>query len=163
MSVTSSEWLSKSVKGDYLLCSSNPAFKILYTLRRSSPYKCDPSAAMSNNRPSFNVPAGAVAKVSIIDSTVRLAGLKVDYLCKPEVDGFEEFKAMPSWSFLVENSSGKKALFDLGVRVDLSKLVPRIQKNLEKYGWKPGTKENVADNIKRHGVDPQEIGSVIWR
>lgn len=118
---------------------------------------------MSKTRPSFDVPPGAVAKVSIIDSTLRLSGLATEYLCKPAVDGFDVFPAMPTWSFLIESPSGKKALFDLGVHLDLSKYIPRVQKNIEKNGWKVETKEHVADIIKRHGVDPKEIDSVIWR
>lgn len=118
---------------------------------------------MSSTRPSFDVPPGAVASVSIIDSTTRLAYLGASHLCKPPVEGFKTLQTMPTWSFLVESPSGKKVLFDLGVHVDLTKYIPRIQANIKKNGWKVESKEPVADIIKRHGVDPKEINSVIWR
>lgn len=118
---------------------------------------------MSTTRPSFNVPSGAVAKVSIIDSSTRLSNLAASHLCKPPVEGFETLQTLPTWSFLVDSPSGKKALFDLGVHVDLTKYIPRTQNNIKKNGWKVETKEHVADIIKRHGVDPKEINTVIWR
>ncbi|CAN8097745.1 unnamed protein product [Discula destructiva] len=117
---------------------------------------------MSGNRNPFDVPPGAVAKVSIIDSTMRLGGLDVSWLCKPAVKGFEKFPVLPTWSFLVESPSGKKALFDLGVHKDLTKYVPSIQDNITQYGWDINAQEHVADIIKRYGVDPKEIDSVIW-
>lgn len=119
--------------------------------------------SMSNSRPSFDVPPGAVAKVSIIDSTLRLSGLATKLLCKPDVEGFDEFPTLPTWSFLVESPSGKKALFDLGVHVDLSRYTPNTQKRIKENGWKVETKEPVADIIKRHGADTKEINSIIWR
>lgn len=118
---------------------------------------------MSSPRPPFDVPAGAVAKVSIIDSTLRLSGLKASHLIKPPIEGWEEFPTVPTWSFLVESSTGKKALFDLGVHTDLTKYIPRTQNNIKKNGWTVETKEAVADVIQRHGLDPKEINSIIWR
>lgn len=117
----------------------------------------------SSSRPSFHVPPGAVAKVSIIDSTLRLGGLPASMLTKPPIEGFDIFPAVPTWSFLVESPSGKKAVFDLGVHKDVSKYIPKTQESIKKNGWKLDVKEHVADIIKRHGVDPNEIDSVIWR
>ncbi|KAJ4393092.1 hypothetical protein N0V93_002299 [Gnomoniopsis smithogilvyi] len=117
---------------------------------------------MPHNRSLFNVPPGEVAKVSIIDSSARLGNLAASHLCKPPVEGFETFKTMPTWSFLIESPSGKKVLFDLGVHVDLTKYIPRTQNNIKKNGWDIVAKEHVADIIRRHGVDPKEIDSVIW-
>lgn len=111
----------------------------------------------------FKAPPGAVAKVSIIDSTMRLHGMAARHLCTPPVEGWETFSAVPTWSFLIESSTGKKALFDLGLHKDVAKYVPNTQNNIKKFGWDPQVKEHVAEIIKRHGVDPQEIDSIIWR
>lgn len=113
--------------------------------------------------PPFDVPAGAVAKVSIVDSTLRIAGMPLEFMVRPLIDGWDHFPTVPTWSFLVESPSGKKALFDLGLHVDLGRLVPRITEMLAKANVKIEVKEHVADVIKRHGVDPQTIDSVIWR
>lgn len=116
-----------------------------------------------SSKPPFDVPPGGVAKVSIIDSTLRLSKLKVNYLTKPPVEGFDEFPALPTWSFLVESADGRKALFDLGVPKELGRYVPRVQENIKRNGWQVDVKEHVADTLQSHGVDPKEIDSVIWR
>lgn len=116
-----------------------------------------------SSKPSFDVPPGAVAKVSIIDSTLRLSKLKVNYLTKPPVEGFDEFPALPTWSFLVESPGGQKALFDLGAHKDLGRYVPRIEKNIRRNGWQVNVEEHVADILQSHGVDPKEVNSVVWR
>ncbi|KAF3761923.1 hypothetical protein M406DRAFT_342602 [Cryphonectria parasitica EP155] len=117
---------------------------------------------MPAERPLFTVPSGAAAKVSIIDSTLRLGGIKFNQMCKSPPGGLHNFPVLPTWSFLIESSNGKKALFDLGVHLDLTRYVPRIQQFIKDDGWTPEAREHVADIIKRHGMDPKEIDSVIW-
>lgn len=115
------------------------------------------------SKPSFEVPPGAVAKVSIIDSTMRLSKIKADYITKPSVEGFDELPTFPTWSFLVESPSGRKALFDLGGHREPGRYVPRIENHIKSLGWQVDVKEDVADILQRHGVDPKEIESVVWR
>ena len=116
-----------------------------------------------SNKPPFDVPPGAVAKVSIIDSTMRLSKIKAGYATKPPVEGFDDFAAMPLWSFLVESPDGRKALFDLGAHKGIERYVPSIQENIKRNGWQLDVEEHVADILKRHGVDLKEIDSVVWR
>lgn len=117
----------------------------------------------TQSRPPFVVPTGAVAKVSIIDSTMRLAGLPLDMMVKPPMEGWDEFPTAPTWSFLVESPSGKKALFDLGLHVDQSRFTPQILDLFTREGVTTGVKEHVADIIKRNGVDLETVHSIIWR
>lgn len=118
----------------------------------------------SKTRPSFDVPAGAVAKVSIIDSTLRFGGLPMDFLVKPPlIEGWDDFGVVPTWSFLVESPSGKKAVFDLGLHKDPSRLPPPIFDVVNQEGVTAEVKEHVADIIKQNGVDLNTINSVIWR
>lgn len=117
----------------------------------------------AQTRPPFDVPAGAVAKVSIIDSTMRLSGLPLEMMVTPLIEGWDNFPTAPTWSFLVESPSGKKALFDLGLHKDFSRLVPQIAGLIGKTNAKAEVKEHVADIITRHGVNPKTINSVIWR
>lgn len=84
-------------------------------------------------------------------------------LCKPPIEGWENFPTAPTWSFLVKSQTGRKALFDLGVHTDLNGYVPRVQDIIKRNGWSPQAKEHVADIIKRHGADPKEINSIIWK
>lgn len=117
----------------------------------------------SQTRPPFDVPAGAVAKVSIIDSTMRLGGLPMDFLVRPLIEGWDSFPTVPTWSFLVESPSGKRALFDLGLHKDFNRLVPDTAETLISGKFQAEVKEHVADIIKRNGVGPETINSIIWR
>lgn len=118
----------------------------------------------SQTRPPFDVPTGAVAKVSIIDSTMRLGNLPMAMMVKePHIEGWDVFPTAPTWSFLVESPSGKRALFDLGLHKDFDKLLPETTELLKSGKVTGEVKEHVADIIKRHGVDPETINSVIWR
>ncbi|KAI0132857.1 beta-lactamase-like protein [Xylariales sp. AK1849] len=110
----------------------------------------------------FDVPTGDTAKVYIIDSTLRLSKFPFDELLKPRVDGFDEFNGLTTWSFLVESSTGKKVLFDLGVPKDIDTYPPTIVQTIKKSGWDLRVEKNVADILKENGTDPSEIQSVIW-
>lgn len=114
-------------------------------------------------KPLFNVAPGAVAKVSIIDSTLRLSKLPVEYLMTPPVDGFDEMNELPTWSFLIESPAGQKVLFDLGVPKDITTYTPSIQESLKKHGWDVQVEKNVSEILRGNGIDPQEIQSVVWR
>ena len=119
---------------------------------------------MSPPKHTFNVPAGAAAKVSIIDSTLSLDGMKTGYLMGPDMPGFDVFPTIPTWSFLVESATGKKALFDLGVPPNYeSAFTPLIQNKLKSSGWDVKAEAHVADILKEGGVDPGSINGVIWR
>ena len=114
-------------------------------------------------KPTFEVPFGAVARVSIIDSTLRLGGLPVSYLMTPPVDGLIDMPTIPTWSFLVESPSGKRALFDLGVPPDLETFAPVVANKLKASGWDIKAEKHVADILKENNVEPSSINSVIWR
>ena len=119
---------------------------------------------MSPPKPTFNVPAGAAAKVSIIDSTLSIDGMNTGYLMGPDMPGFDVFPTIPTWSFLVESSTGKKALFDLGVPPNYeSAFTPLIQNKLKNSGFDVKVEAHVADILKEGGVDPGSINGVIWR
>lgn len=115
------------------------------------------------SKPPFEVPPGAVAKVSIIDSTLRLSKIKASSITRPPVEGFDELPTFPTWSFLVESPSGRKALFDLGGHKELGRYIPRTENHIKSHGWQLEVQEDVADILQRHGVDPKEIESVVWR
>lgn len=110
----------------------------------------------------FDVPPGAVAQVSIIDSSLRITNMPAEYLLTPRMEGFDTLPFVPTWSFLVQSSTGQKALFDLGVPPDTSTYAPAIVDKLRENDWTAEAKQHVADILREHGLDPSEIGSVIW-
>ncbi|KAK0648678.1 beta-lactamase-like protein [Cercophora newfieldiana] len=112
----------------------------------------------------FDVPHGAVAKVSIIDSTVRFGPGTPDFLfVTPKLEGFDEVPTLPSLSFLIESPTGKKAVFDLAVPKDaLNSSAPAVLEALAASGFAFSVEKNVADILKDGGVDPTSINSIIW-
>lgn len=119
---------------------------------------------MAPRQPIFNVPAGVPAKVSIIDSTLRLSNMRAGYLMTPELPGLDTLPTLTTWCFLVESPTGKKALFDLGVPPDYdSSFTPAVQTKLRGSGWEVQVEKHVVDTLQDGGVDPGSIDSVIWR
>jgi len=112
---------------------------------------------------SFIPPKGASAVVHIINTTLRLANINTSLLLQPPVSGFDILRPTTTWSFLIESSTGQKAVFDLGVPPDLSSYSPPLFEELKGSGWDIQSTRNVADILEDNGTNASEIGSVIWR
>ena len=82
---------------------------------------------------------------------------------EPEIKGFEALDC-PAYSFLIEHPpSGRKILWDLGVRKDWENFAPRIQKRIRDGGWQVTVEKGVAELLEEGGVKPEDIDSIIWR
>lgn len=115
-----------------------------------------------NNK--FVVPEGAVAQLQIIDSTTTIKGLPLDYLMTPPMPGMEVLPEAPTWSFLIQNNSGRRALFDLGVPPNWRDFSPVVAKPLQTRGWgEPSGQKHVADILVEQGIELSSINSIIWR
>jgi hypothetical protein len=68
---------------------------------------------------------------------------------------------LPSYAFLVENSSGRKVVFDLGIRKDTENLTPSMRNQIQIA--KVVVKEGVDEILREHKVQPEEIEAIIWR
>lgn len=112
---------------------------------------------------SFTGPAGAAAKVSIIDSDFRLSGLSTDMLLTPSVDHFDRLPGVGSWSFLVESSTGRKILFDLGGPADIALFPPQVADAVTQADAKVEATKTVADILLENGIELTQIDSVILR
>lgn len=119
---------------------------------------------MTTSKALFNVPPGATAQVHIIDTTSHVTHMPTKFLLAgPEIQGFENFPPLGSWSFLIQSSNGQKAVFDLGVPPDVNSLPPAVVNLLKETGVKFEATKHVAEILKENNVDRTEIGSVIWR
>jgi hypothetical protein len=118
---------------------------------------------MTPKAPPFDVPPGAIAQVHIIDTTVRMVGMPVNFVLTPSLDGFETLGPLAAWSFLVQSSKGEKVLFDLSIPPNAASCPPIIREMFKKASVKIEGAKNVADILKENKIDPADIGSVIWR
>lgn len=119
---------------------------------------------MPKPRPDFKPPPGAAAQVSIIDTTTSIKGLAVKFLMEPPMEGFETMPEITAWSFLIESSDGRRALYDLGVPPDwYDSFSPATVGRLKELGWEISAQKDVYSILKDGGIEPSSIGSIIWR
>lgn len=112
----------------------------------------------------FTLPQGAVARVSILDSTTKLINLPATSLVTPSIPGFDVVPDNPSWCFLIESSAGRRAIFDLGVPPNWREVFPpAIVDIVRRVGFNSEADRHVADILQEHGVEPSSISSVVWR
>lgn len=81
----------------------------------------------------------------------------------PPVPGLETFKTSPSLCFVLEHSSGRKLVFDLGIRKDHSNYSPTIAAYLPTTNYDIQVDKNVADILQEGGIALRDVEAVIWR
>lgn len=113
--------------------------------------------------PRLNIPHSDVTvKVSIIDTTSHIAGIPTNIFVQPPIKGYDCLDC-PAYSFLIEHPSGKRLLFDLGVRKDWENLAPRVVEHIRKGGWKVEVEKDVAEILRENRVQPESIDAIVWR
>jgi glyoxylase-like metal-dependent hydrolase (beta-lactamase superfamily II) len=106
------------------------------------------------------IPASqATVTVRIIDSTSTIDA-PFDFV-DPPIKGTERLHC-PAFVFLVEHSSGRKLLFDLGVRKDFEKLPPPIQAYIQQGAVQVTVEKDVLTILNENGVNAKEIEAIIW-
>lgn len=81
----------------------------------------------------------------------------------PAVPGLETFPPCPSFSFLLEHSSGRKLVFDLGIRKDWQNLAPDIADYIPSTNYKFEMEKNVIEILEENGVAGGDVEAIIWR
>ncbi|OAL40504.1 hypothetical protein AYO20_00240 [Fonsecaea nubica] len=111
----------------------------------------------------FNAPSGAVADVRIINCTSGITRLPASFLLHPPLQGMQYMPDIPTRSFLIESpTTGKKALFDLGVPPNFLDFSPFNQDQLRNPAWEIRSEKHVADILKENQIDPAWINSIVW-
>lgn len=110
--------------------------------------------------PPLNIPSGSTVSVKIINSTSTIK-LPLSMLMGPNIPGHDDLEC-PSYSFLIEHSSGRKLLFDLGTRKDQENFSPTVRNMIKSPGWKITVDKDVADILEENKFDTGSIEGVIW-
>ncbi|KAF7365240.1 Metallo-beta-lactamase superfamily protein [Mycena venus] len=80
---------------------------------------------------------------------------------RPVLPGHEVFRA-PVFAFLIEHgATGRRVMFDLGVRRDPENAAPRVAQ-LFKTGWAMPVDRDITEQLVDDGVDLESISTVIW-
>lgn len=84
-------------------------------------------------------------------------------LLQPVYKGKETLTG-PAFSFLIEHDSGKRIVFDLGVRKNWETLPTPLVKRIKDLNWKVQAEEDVATILTDSGVDVHNggIDAVVW-
>jgi len=80
----------------------------------------------------------------------------------PTIKGMENLTEIPSFSFLVEHPSGRKVLFDLGIRKDWENGPAGLVNLIKEMGWTVRSQTGVHEVLEQHGVQRTQIEAVIW-
>ncbi|PLN78366.1 Metallo-hydrolase/oxidoreductase [Aspergillus taichungensis] len=81
----------------------------------------------------------------------------------PAVPGMETHDNFPSFSFLLEHTaSGRKLVWDLGIRKDYQNYSPKIASYIPTTGYNIQVEKNVADILAENGVRGKDVEAVIW-
>lgn len=114
--------------------------------------------------PALNIPESqSTVEVHIIDSSARIRGISSSLFLEPAIKGFDTLDC-PAYSFLVEHAAtGRKVLFDLGVRKDWQHADPRTAQRIQSRGWSVSVEKGVADILSGGDVKLHDIEAIIWR
>ncbi|KAF2973443.1 hypothetical protein GQX73_g75 [Xylaria multiplex] len=113
-----------------------------------------------DSAPNLNLPPSQhVVDVSVINSTANIRG-PLEVFVKDPLVGHETLEC-PSFVFLVQHPSGKKVLFDLGLRKDKEGFPPLIREGMAAFDMK--AEKDVAQILQEDGkLSLDEIDSIIW-
>lgn len=112
--------------------------------------------------PQHQIPKGSTISVKMIN-TCNFGPANIAKLMGPPVPYVDHFGASPSLSFLLEHDSGRKLMFDLGIRKDYLNLAPKISKYIPTTKYKFQVIHDVIEVLEEGGVKGEDIEAVIWR
>lgn len=118
---------------------------------------------MSETSLPIKLPRGEEIVIVKLINLVNFGPATLTRFMAPDVPGLETFKSCPSLCFLIEHPSGRKVVWDLGIRKDHHNYAPSIANYLPSTKYNIEVKQNVADILEESGLALTEIEAVIWR
>ncbi|KAF2715355.1 metallo-beta-lactamase superfamily protein [Pleomassaria siparia CBS 279.74] len=108
------------------------------------------------------VPVGDITVKASLINPVNFGPAQIHRFMAPPVPGLQQFKKSPSFSFFIEHPSGRKLVFDLGIRKDPENYSKAIAEYLPTTKYNLEVSKNVAEILEEQGVNGEEIEAVIW-
>ena len=131
----------------------SPSFKIYFQTLRT----------MAFNQPIPSIPqSDATVTVRIIGTGSR-ASISASEFFEPTIPGHEVLANSPAYPFLIEHGSGRKVIFDLGIRKDWRNFSPALLKMFKPAGVEVHGDKDVVDVLEEGGVKKEDINAMIWR
>ena len=120
---------------------------------------------MANNSTEspVNIPAGSeCVQVKLVDIG-NISNVGTKSLFAPPVPGFDKVSSAPTFIFLLEHPSGKRVLFDLGIRKDWENLHPVVAERLQAGTHALTVEKDIDEFLNEHGIGKESIDAVVWR
>ncbi|KAG7149971.1 Cytochrome monooxygenase mpaDE like protein [Verticillium longisporum] len=114
------------------------------------------------SQPKLELPSGQTSVSAKMINPVNFGPAILKRFMAPDVPGLEIFPTSPSLSFLIEHPSGRKLVWDLGIRKDYANYAPTIAGYIPTTGYKIEVSKSVADILEENGIAAKEIEAVIW-
>jgi hypothetical protein len=118
---------------------------------------------IATNETPVQLPSGHETVTVKLINPVNFGPAILNRFMGPDVPGLGRFKNSPSFSFLLEHPSGRKLVWDLGIRKDYQNYSPKITEYLPTTGYTIEVSQNVADVLEEAGISPASVEAVIWR
>lgn len=117
---------------------------------------------MALTPPDVRIPPGETISVKLINP-VNFGPSKLSRFMEPAVEGLEGHPSVPSLCFLLEHSSGRKLVWDLGIRKDYTNYAPKIAEYIPTTGYTINAPKNVSEILENGGIPLKDVEAVIWR
>lgn len=111
----------------------------------------------------FKVPAGNTAISVRMINPVNFGPAQLRRFVEPQVPHVMEKRLGPCLTFLLEHPSGRKLMFDLGIRKDYQNYAPTIANYIPTTKYTIEVTNNVADILEEHDIAASSIEAIIWR
>lgn len=118
---------------------------------------------MTSTYAGIELPTGDTTVSIKMINPVNFGPAQIQRFMSPPVPGLETFPTSPSLCFLLEHPSGRKVVWDLGIRKDYDHYSPAITSYIPTTKYNIEVKKNVVDILAEHGVSGHEVEAMIWR
>ncbi|KAK4940773.1 hypothetical protein LTR10_019166 [Elasticomyces elasticus] len=117
---------------------------------------------MTTTTPGVQLPPGDTTLTVKLINPVNFGPAILNRFMAPPIPGLETFKTSPSLTFFLEHPSGRKLVFDLGIRKDYGNYSKSIADYLPTTKYDIQVTKNVIDILQEHGISGSDIEAVIW-
>lgn len=112
---------------------------------------------------SVRLPPGDQTVTVKLINPVNFGPAQIHRFMAPPVPELETFATSPSLCFLLEHPSGRRLVWDLGIRKDFENYSPSIEAYLPTTGYTITIDKSVAEILQEGGVGVDSVEAVIWR
>lgn len=117
---------------------------------------------MGTSSTPVKVPSGQTTITVKLINPVTFGPSILNRFMAPPVPGLETFDSVPSNCFLLEHPSGRKLVWDLGIRSDYQNYSPKIAEYIPTTKYNIRRHGDVADTLSKGGTKLEQIEAVIW-